>query len=350
VRVVAAAGTGVDYPLLAAVCELAEPELAGALREAVAAQVLVPRGAGYELRHALLREAAYGELLPGERERLHAALAAELETRAGDAPRYAELAHHWHAAGEPDRLLTASVRAGDEAAAVHAHPEALRHLQRGLELWERASPAARAGLDRAAIASAAACAAGASGEHGVAVALAEQAVGLVDAAAEPVRAGVLQARLAHNLQDGGRGDEARLASERAVALLPPDPTPERARVLESHARLLLLGARIEPARAPVDEAIAIARALGLRDVEAAALTTNVISLHGRATEAVAAGEEALRPARDAGDPETLMRAHANASEALEQAAERLAPAHRTATELGARPLVAELEGARRCSR
>ena len=54
------------------------------LRVAVEANVLVTMGAeGYAFRHALLSEAIYGDLLPGERVRLHAAYAQALSAAGG---------------------------------------------------------------------------------------------------------------------------------------------------------------------------------------------------------------------------------------------------------------------------
>ena len=65
--------------------------------------MLVPVGAdGYAFRHALLAEAVYDDLLPGERVRLHAAYAAALlrPARRGTA---AELARHARAAHDLPR-------------------------------------------------------------------------------------------------------------------------------------------------------------------------------------------------------------------------------------------------------
>ncbi len=63
-----------------------------AVREAAGQQLLAPDGpAGFRFRHALLREAIYGDLMPGERTRLHAKLASLLAGVPGAA---AELAHH----------------------------------------------------------------------------------------------------------------------------------------------------------------------------------------------------------------------------------------------------------------
>ena len=317
VRVLAAAGRHVDHRLLTRAAAIPADELSAALRAALDLRVIVPAadGRAYEFRHALLREAAYAELLPGERETLHAVLARELEAdpELGGAAFAGEVAHHWHAAGERERALIASVQAGREAERVYAHHEALRHFQRALELWERAAPQARAGLDQAELAERAAEAASAAGEAQLAIALGRRAVEL----AEPEGAGRQHARLARLLWDGGRGSDALPASARAVALTPPDRTPERARVLESHARMLLLTGRAHEAQAPIDEAIAIARALGAGDVEAAALATRVIAMHGRADAAITAGHEALRAAHHDRRPDTVMRAYINAAEAFD---------------------------------
>jgi predicted ATPase len=97
-RVAAAAGGRVGHDLLAELAGLPEPELLAALREAVSTQVLLVGDDGaYGFRHALVKEAVYGELLPGERTRLHARFAAALSAGPGrdDAGSAAELAWQW---------------------------------------------------------------------------------------------------------------------------------------------------------------------------------------------------------------------------------------------------------------
>src|SRR6185503_20497931 len=70
------------HSLLAALTDLDEPELLQGLREAVAHQVLVTgSGESYAFRHALVGEAVYGDLLPGERSALHARLAEVVDAR-----------------------------------------------------------------------------------------------------------------------------------------------------------------------------------------------------------------------------------------------------------------------------
>src|SRR5262249_39783095 len=97
----------VSYGLLAAVVPLTQTELHEALRSAVDQLVLVPaRAAGtFRFRDALLAEAMYRTLLPGEREAVHTRLAATLQERphlAAAGLAAGELAHHWAAAaGRP---------------------------------------------------------------------------------------------------------------------------------------------------------------------------------------------------------------------------------------------------------
>ena len=89
---------------------LTTPTYEEAVRELVAHQLLVPDGPdGYRFRHALLREAVYGDLLPGERTRLHGRFAALLADVPGAA---AELAYHSLTSHDVPGALAASVRAG----------------------------------------------------------------------------------------------------------------------------------------------------------------------------------------------------------------------------------------------
>jgi predicted ATPase len=194
--VVAVAGRPVPHRLLAKVAGLDDPHLDAALRAGVTHQLLVirPHQDGYDLRHALLREVIGTDLLPGERTRLHAAFArvlAELPELANASPAVAtaELAAHWDAAGQPAQALAARVRAGLAAEHAHAFAEATRHYQRALELWERVpEPSQAAGLDLVDLLTRAAEAVAFSGAAQRAVELVEDALGRVDADAEPVRA------------------------------------------------------------------------------------------------------------------------------------------------------------------
>ncbi len=134
-RLAAAAGRDVGYALLRATAALPERDVRESLREAVEHGVLVAEQAtgSFRFRHALLAEAIYSTILPGEREELHARLADELARSAAATP--AELAPHWAAAGRTTEALVASVEAAREAEAVFGLAEALAHLERALALW-----------------------------------------------------------------------------------------------------------------------------------------------------------------------------------------------------------------------
>src|SRR6266487_5096404 len=135
-RLAAAAGREVGYPLLRATVELPDGALRDSLRAAVVGGVLAaePETGSFRFRHALLAEAIYATILPGEREELHARLAEEL-ARSGAAGA-AELAPHWAVAGRTAEALVASVEAACQAEAVFGLAEALAHVERALMLWE----------------------------------------------------------------------------------------------------------------------------------------------------------------------------------------------------------------------
>jgi DNA-binding CsgD family transcriptional regulator len=307
-RVAAAAGHWVEHDLLAAVADLPEADLFDALRQAISAYVLVVDNEreAYAFRHALVQEAVYGDLLPGERSRLHAAYATTLAERVrpeecGQASAAAELAHHWYAAHNLERALPAAVTAGLAAAKVYAYAEAQRQFERALELWDQV-PAAHGGLglDHVDLLARAAQASFRVGGSERAVALLRTALKELDAQAEPLRAGVLTARLAHVLRQSGKKGAFALYNE-AVRLVPPEPpTRERALVLSSLGQALMLKPMLEEARSVSEEAIAVARAAGARASEGHARNTlGVVLAHLGDTEAgLAHLEEALRIAED----------------------------------------------------
>jgi DNA-binding CsgD family transcriptional regulator len=323
-RVAAAAGPRVAQPLLAAVAGMEEAVLLEGLREAVDQQVLLPEpgGAGYLFRHALLAEAVYGELLPGERIGLHTALAGALEAglEAGDAPvsRAARLAYHWSAAGDHPRALTASIQAAAAAEEVYAFAEAQLQLERVLELWDRVADAQqRAGMDRPLLLSRCAEAAYAAGDPARAAELIGQALALVDQARQPQRAGLLHEQLARCLRRLGDPD-ALVQQQQAVRLVAPAPSSERARVLGSLAQYLALVARFEEARGLAEEAVAIAGQVGAPAEEANARTAlGIAFVHlGDPDSGLAELVAARKLATQAGDVVVTLRAVVNRSDGL----------------------------------
>src|SRR5580692_1021394 len=168
-RAAAVGGRRVDDDIVRAASGLDGPEYEDAIRDCVAQQLLVPGGAdGYVFRHALIREALYTDLLPGERTRLHARFAelladpGRLAAVPGSA---AELAHHCLASHDIPGAFAASVRAGQESERLAAPAEAHRHYDAALALWERVGePEQLAGQDRDHLAFCSANCAASSGE------------------------------------------------------------------------------------------------------------------------------------------------------------------------------------------
>jgi DNA-binding CsgD family transcriptional regulator len=274
-RVAAVAGRRVPHRRLAEVAGQPEADLEGSLREAIDADVLVAdRTAGsYMFRHALLQEAVYADLLPGEQVRLHAAYA-RLVTADPDGAA-AELAHHYLRSHDLAGALAASVRAAEEAAAVLAPAETLRHLSTALKLWERVpDPVTITGTHRVDLLLHAAAAASNAGEYPRAVGLAQEAATTADATADPVRATRAHERLGLYLLDAGRLEEALRARARAVELVPAQPpTPLRARVTAAMAQALINSGQRDEARRWCDEALMAAQGAGSADDEADVLIT-----------------------------------------------------------------------------
>jgi predicted ATPase len=337
-RAAAAAGGRVEPELLAEVAGLPEQELLAALREAVSAQVLLvdAHTGTYGFRHALVKEAVHGELLPGERTRLHHRFAAALQRAAGppgaDVALAAELAWHWYAAHDLERALPAAVEAGLAAERSYAFAEAQRHFERALELCEQV-PVARTGLDRVELLGRAAEAAANAGASERAITLVRGALAEVDPERDRLRAAVLTQRLAHHLRVAGRSG-AFEAYQEAVRLVPPSPqTPERASVLAGLGQALMLRGRFAEARAACEDAIATARTAGAAAVQSHALATLGVAVFwlGDRAAGLAYAREARRLAGGAASPEDEVRACINLSSLLDDCGD-LEEAAATATD------------------
>jgi DNA-binding CsgD family transcriptional regulator len=309
--VAAVAGRRVSHPLLAQIAEWPEPDLERGLREAIAVGVLVAdqTTGTYMFRHALLQEAVYGDLLPGEQLRLHAAYARVLASTEGAA---AELAHHCLQCHDLVGALAASVRAADEAAAVLAPAETLRHLSSALKLWERVpDPASVAGNDHMELMLRAAEAANAAGDHERATAFAQDAART--ATADPARAARAYERLGEYLIEADRMHDGLRARARAVELVPAQPpTKLRARVTAAMAQALIMAGQPDEARRWCQEALAVARGVGDADDEADVLVTmGLIDQQDEPAKARSQYLAARTRAADAGNLDIELRALRN---------------------------------------
>ena len=309
-RIAAVAGRRVRHELVAAVGGLATGDLEAALGEAVQHHLLVVSADGrYRFRHALLREAVLADLLPGERVRLHASIAAYLAEVPG-AGTAAERAHHARESNDLPRAFSASLEAAADACAVGAPAEQLLHLEAALALWSAVPDAAeRAGRDQVALLLESAAAARTAGELHRAVALLRSALEEIGPDADPA----VRARVHYTLAQAMIRVEdmagAHRESSAAMALVPAEPPSEvRTWAAATHARMSYAVGLMADGDAAADEALAAADVLGL---DSAWSDTAVSQLRARGdADPVQVGrrlDEALERARRSGDVDVEMR-------------------------------------------
>jgi DNA-binding CsgD family transcriptional regulator/tetratricopeptide (TPR) repeat protein len=135
-------GRRFDFEVLLRIGELDEDTLLGALEEAERAHLLEPEPDGRpRFSHELIRQTLLTELSVARRQRLHQRAAAIMEEMHASnlAPHLAELASHYRsagAAGDHQKAIDYSVRAGDASRAVYAWEQAVSHYEGALRAFE----------------------------------------------------------------------------------------------------------------------------------------------------------------------------------------------------------------------
>lgn len=260
-RIIAAHGRRISDDLLSRVADIDAAGLEESLREAFEAGVLtIQRSGVYSFRHALLAEAIAGELLPGERARLHQRYAAVISSERSLATP-AELERHAAAAGDTAVAIDAAIRAGRSAYAMGGPKDALDHYERALSWMDRDAP------ERDEVVLEAANAAHASGDAEKAISIISHRVANPGKDATDDHRARLLAALARQERFSStataRGDHADLA----YALVSRDPTHIRLEVLTAYLEQLI-DRRDLAAAAPIgEEARALAARFGLHDAE-----------------------------------------------------------------------------------
>jgi DNA-binding CsgD family transcriptional regulator len=313
VRAAAVAGRQVSHDLLSRVVDLDPTRFDGAVRAAVDRNILLLQGAeSYAFRHALLAEAVYDDLLPGERVRLHAAYCSAL-SGGGAEGTAAELARHARAAHDTATAVRASICAGDDAMSVGGPDDAARHYETALDLLgNQPLP----GDDAA--------------EPFDIVTLTVKAGDAITAAGHPHRAvALMRDQLAQLSPEAPALDRARLllglasaallidttvdplaATTEALRLVPAEPPSVlRAQALSVHARANADRQRDDDASRWAGEALDMSEKLGLTGL-LAEVTTTMARLDERAGDPEGS-KQALRKivadARGSGDPMTELR-------------------------------------------
>jgi DNA-binding CsgD family transcriptional regulator len=272
---VAVLGAAIDAGLLASVTTLDPPATSEACRAALDGGVLVVDGDSYAFRHALLREVALDRLLPHERVRAHATVAAVLEEEpdravVGRAGARGQAAHHWWEARDVPRCLAASVAAAEEADRVLASGVALRHRERAMELWDRVEQPERiTGTTHASLLVAAARAAEEAGDPR-ATELGMAAVRAADDAGDAAARAAAVAKLVVTLiLDGRFGEALSCTAEERARHGEDERTATRSLALSSAAMAIAWAGEmrampfdLEAVAADLEEALVIARECG----------------------------------------------------------------------------------------
>lgn len=317
VRLASVAGRMVSHELLERIAGTTSPVLIAALREAVEQRVLVhvvDPWPGYAFRHALVREAAYDQLLVTERIAIHRAVAGALErdetlSPAGELARTGEIAYHAMAARDLSRALSASLVAISVAEQASAHAEVEVHLERILDIWSQIPDAAsRIGMDHAELLARAARAAASAGHHERAVAHARDAIaGLAPTDTERRVATLLELfDYAWEAADIGTAEGAVFE---ALATLRDERSPTSAQAFAADALLRWHQGRYTKAQETATRAIEIARECGARGELARALMVlgQIHTQLGETNNADAALAEAERIFEDVTDPDLRVR-------------------------------------------
>ncbi|HWJ80996.1 MAG TPA: AAA family ATPase [Nocardioides sp.] len=272
VRIASVAGRKVTHGLLEAAAGLPAADLESGIRQAVEMNVLVAGSGTYSFRHALLGEAVYDDLLPGERVRLHAQYVEALASGAGPGTA-AELARHARRAMDLDRAAAANIEAGDEAISVGGPDEAARHYEHALELLADPERAARLDVDLSKLAVKAADALTASGDNQRAAELLAEHLERLPADAPPAARARLLSEYAVVLCYTETALDPAELSRQALELAPTGESPLRAKVLAAHARVLAGYDQPEEAEGAATEALALAERLAMPVLASEVVTT-----------------------------------------------------------------------------
>ena len=139
----AAIGREFSWRLLESVSPIKAETLQDALNQLLASEMVygqgVPPEATYIFKHALVQDTAYGSLLRGRRQRIHADIARALTDcfadRAESAP--AIVAHHYTEAGLAEPAVRSWLAAAELALSRSAYAEADRYIEAGLAMVPR---------------------------------------------------------------------------------------------------------------------------------------------------------------------------------------------------------------------
>ncbi|GAB3798800.1 LuxR family transcriptional regulator [Humibacter antri] len=280
-RLLAVGGSCVRHDLLDLVYPESPTRLDAGVRAAVDGGVLLIDDTCYDFRHALVRTAVLGEVLPGERVRYHTAYADALESFAASGRLVAhEISQHRMEAHDAVRAFPVTLVAMREARQSYAFARAARMAERALELWERVPDAESiAGMSHTALTQDGSAAWRDAGDSERALTLIDAALAECDPADTEQHAGLLVDK-ARYLDALSRPGSTPLL-EAALAELGEDACSDTASaVLSELARRLMLEGRFDEAVSVATKALARAEMAGSLSRRSVALNIRGVSRVG----------------------------------------------------------------------
>ena len=307
-------GRPTTVQILARTLGTAEEDLDRALRPGLAAHVIELRAdQRLDFHHPAFREVVDGELMPGERIRLHRGAAGALSEVLDRSPAVVgEIARHWHRAGDLPRALTVSVRAGETYMRLRAFADAHAAYARVLELVEEVPH----DLDLVQVRLRAAEAGHLAGETDRALALLDQ---VRAETTDPATAAEAAARIGEIHFRAGDGAAAEVAFRDALALIPEGERSVLSARVHGEMALQAVGwSRFEEAERLAEIALRLAQDVGARREEGVARNAKgtVAAFRGDLDEGVEQLRAALDIAREVQDPQDLGSAYVNLSHVL----------------------------------
>ncbi|MFI7067055.1 ATP-binding protein [Kribbella sp. NPDC050124] len=258
---------------------------------------------GTTVRHPVLAEVAYENLLPPERRQVHARLARHLEAHLSASPSaVAEVAEQYRRADDPTATLHWSIKAARAAESQFALTEAGHWYAVAASATESSdSPDLPSKLD---LAQSAASYLGSAGQQSAAIAVLDEALAGRDDSPELVPALLSRSWLRMHV---GNSDDALLDVERARRLVPATDELLLGSTLARHGLLLLAFSREAEARELATAALESALRSGDLRTEGLAQTTLGITgtSLGRFDEALEELRAAMSIARQVAEPDDI---------------------------------------------
>ncbi len=237
-----------------------------AIEEAEAAKLIAPerslRQTHYAFTHELIRSTLLGALSVPRRQRLHATVAQAVQTTHGASlgGHVEAIAHHLYEAG-PAASDTDTIRfltlAGDRAVETGAVEGGLQHLQRALslvaedDLDTRATLLWKSGLAHRSL-----------GQLTTAIHDWESALALRETGGDHEAIAGLCLELAHSYVWTGQGAQGAGVARRGLAIVGPEPSSSRCRLLGSLGWSLSMAGEFEAADPIMRDALTMANTLG----------------------------------------------------------------------------------------